>query len=125
METNTEDRLDRHDISLDDIPDETFDQVQESIKVRHYIFQLIDHENGRRSEPLTGTYDTLAEILKEAKDRYQKPEDDDYILLVAVIGNDDEDTLIPGTPLIRVGTFLDTVDPTRITNRENEETQNG
>lgn len=92
---------------LEQIPEQTVEEIRENLRVKNYVFQFIDHQTGQRSEPFLGRYDTLREIIETAKERNQKPADEDYILLVAVIGDNDEDTIIPGTPLISVKSFMD------------------
>ena len=92
--------------TLADVPEEQADEIGEQLKVKNYVFQFIDHETGKRSEPFVGKYDTLKQIINVAQEREQKPTDDDYILLVCVLGDNDEDTIIPGTPLIKVATFM-------------------
>ena len=69
-----------------------------------FLFQFIDHKTGHRSEPFTATWNSMAEILK-VRQEGQKPDNDDYILLVAVL--DEKQTHIPGTPLITVKTYLE------------------
>lgn len=73
-------------------------------KKQKFVIQFIDHESGRRSEPLVGNWSTVKEVLDLRKEG-EKPEDKDYILLVAVL--DGKDTTIPATPLITVKTFMD------------------
>lgn len=67
-----------------------------------FLFQFIDHETGHRSKPFTGTWDAVQEVL-DYREKGEKPDDQDYILLVAIM--DGEDTQIPSTPLITVKTF--------------------
>lgn len=93
--------------NVEDISDEQREKIGEKTKLQKLVFQFIDHETGKRSKPFIGNYNLLKEIVQEAYDNEEKPEPQDYILLVAVIGDEPEDTLIPGTPLISVGTFLD------------------
>lgn len=103
----TELELDIANVDIDSIPEEQREQIAATSKLQKLVFQFIDHETGKRSQPFIGNYNVLKEIVQEAYDNEEKPEPQDYILLVAVIGDDPEDTLIPGTPLISVGTFLD------------------
>ena len=72
----------------------------ESEEVR-FIFQMINHKDGRRSEPFITTWDSLHETLANHP---EEVDEEDYILLVAVLEN--RDTKIPPTPLIKVKTFL-------------------
>jgi len=74
----------------------------DNLESRTMIFQFIDHQTGKRSEPFSGNYDTITKILDMRKDG-EAPLPQDYILLVAVI--DGKDTNIPGTPLITVESF--------------------
>ncbi len=93
--------------NVQDIPEKGRLEIGEKAKQQKLIFQFIDHETGKRSQPFIGNYDVLKEIVQEAYDKDEKPTPQDYILLVAVLGEDPDDTLIPGTPLITVGTLLD------------------
>jgi len=67
-----------------------------------FLFQFINHENGQRSKPFTGTWDDVTEVLAH-RGPDERPTNEDYILLVAVL--DGEQTTIPVTPLITVGHF--------------------
>ena len=78
--------------------------IEDQKKERKFMFQFIDHTDGRRSEPFVGNWETISEIIK-LREGDQLPKNEDYILLVAVL--DDEDTIIPSTPLITIQTFLD------------------
>jgi len=73
------------------------DQVQTK-----FLFQFINHENGQRSKPFTGTWDDVTEVLAH-RGPDERPKNEDYILLVAVFNGDQ--TTIPATPLITVGHF--------------------
>lgn len=79
-------------------------KMDKAEKKQQFVIQFIDHETGRRSEPLVGNWSTVKEVLDLRKEG-EKPEDKDYILLVAVL--DGKDTTIPATPLITVKTFMD------------------
>lgn len=76
--------------------------IEEQKKEKKFVFQFIDHENGKRSEPFVGSWDTVQEVLAARKEG-ERPNEKDYVLLVAVL--DGKDTTIPGTPLITVKTF--------------------
>ena len=95
-----------------DVPNETaFDQVtrdaqEQAREKQQFCFQLIDHETGHRSEPFTGSWEVMREVL-DAREPGAKPHDDDYILLVAVL--DEENTHIPTTPLITVKTYSEVI----------------
>jgi len=71
-------------------------------KEAKFCFQFVDHENGKRSEPFVGNWDSVQKILDRREDG-ERPNNEDYILLVAVL--DGKDTTIPATPLITVETF--------------------
>lgn len=93
--------------NLHTLPEGQRSAIKEKVRERKFVFQFIDHENGKRSEPFIGNYDLLREILQEAAERGERPDQEDYVLLVAVIGESDEDTLIPGTPLVKCKTLLE------------------
>lgn len=73
-----------------------------------FVFQFVDKETGHRSEPFLSDWTELAQILKMREEQEnQKPTDEDYILLVAVM--DKKQTHIPTSPLVTVGTYLQTM----------------
>ena len=78
-----------------------------------FIFQFIDHTNGQRSEPFLSSWTELKEVLELRKEG-DKPTNEDYILLVAVMDN--KQTHVPGTPLITVESYLKTVTTGDVTN---------
>lgn len=67
------------------------------------LFQFIDHENGSRSQAVTGNAGTIMEIIK-AREPGQKPRNEDYIIVLAVLSG--ENTFIPETPIILVDSFI-------------------
>jgi len=70
-----------------------------------FMFQFISCKDGRRSEPFLTSWDGLQNTVKQIKKQEDCDiNDDDLILLVAVI--DGKDTHIPATPLIKVSTFM-------------------
>jgi len=72
---------------------------------QEFIYQLINHENGNRSRPFTGNWDTIAKAFDDNKENIDMK---NYLLLVATIGNGGEQqTEIPQSPLITVQTFMD------------------
>lgn len=77
--------------------------IQAEKQEQKFMFQFVDKESGRRSEPFVSNWDQLAEVLGK-REKGESPKNDDYILLVAVL--DGEDTRIPATPLITVETFM-------------------
>jgi len=98
-----------HDATNDqraaDAKDELLDQVVNEIKFKdRFMIQIINHENGYRSEPFLSDWDGLRKSLKEAEEN-DGPKGKDYILLVAVLR--DEETIIPQAPLITVDTFME------------------
>jgi len=93
--------------------------VEEQKKEKKFLFQLISHLDGKRSEPFTMSWDGLTEALTLWKetDPEKYNEDEvfkDFILLVAVL--DDQDTVIPATPLITIKSYLETVGKEKPTN---------
>lgn len=83
-------------------------EIPEGLKAekeeKKFMFQFVNHEDGKRSEPFVGSWTTIQEILDLRKED-ERPTDQDYILLVAVL--DGQETTIPATPLITVKTFKD------------------
>mgnify|MGYP000620660337 CR=1 FL=1 len=80
---------------------ETHKTIEEHKADQKFCFQIITKADGRRSEAFVCSWDDLAKTL--ASDECPLTEED-YILLAVVI--DGEDTTIPKTPLLAVGTFL-------------------
>ena len=82
-------------------------QIQETVneikKNERFMIQIINHENGYRSEPFLTDWDGLRTALKASEEN--GPTEDDYILLVAVMR--DEETIIPQAPLITIKSFLE------------------
>lgn len=76
--------------------------INEQKAERKFLFQVISHVDGKRSEPFLASWDHLHKTLNENKDHPDYP-GDDYLLLVSVL--DGEDTIIPATPIIRISTF--------------------
>jgi len=76
--------------------------IEEQKLEKKFMFQFVNHEDGTRSEPFVGSWDTVTEILN-ARKTDERPNNEDYILLVAVL--DGKDTKIPATPLITIKTF--------------------
>jgi len=77
--------------------------IEEQKQEKKFMFQFVDHETGRRSEPFVGNWDTVSTTLSHVKEG-DRPTPEDFILLVAVL--DGLDTQIPATPLITVKTFM-------------------
>lgn len=72
-----------------------------------HIFQFISHEDGRRSEPFTGTYRQLADVIRRSQEAQNFPAMEDLVLLVATCTQGDEEQMhIPHTPLVTVETLL-------------------
>lgn len=86
-----------------------------SMAKHDFVFQFIDHSNGYRSEPFLSNWTELGKILDDRAED-QKPTNEDYILLVAVM--DGKQTHIPNSPLITVETYLDKVRPSISTETE-------
>lgn len=84
--------------------------VDQEKKQKKFCFQFINHLDGQRSQPFVSNWDQLRDILRE-REKGALPQDEDFILLVAVLG-DQEETNIPATPLITVKSYLDMFDPT-------------
>mgnify|MGYP000175390596 CR=1 FL=1 len=74
------------------------------MKKQKYVFQLVDHKTGYRSEAFVGTYDELRKTMEENE---EKTNEDDYILLVAVIDPEKDGMTIPKSPLITIKTFIE------------------
>lgn len=75
-----------------------------------FVFQFICKDTGNRSEPFLSNWTELAEVLNMREEKEaQKPTDEDYILLVAVM--DKQQTHIPTSPLLTVKTYLENVNP--------------
>lgn len=95
----------------DHIPDQVADQVKakvaEQMQQQKFVFQLVDHESGQRSEPFITTWDELYDLVNDnlAKSDQAEKRLKDYVLLVCVL--EEQETVIPGTPLITVQSFLD------------------
>ena len=82
-------------------------QARDAIAARsitqRFIFQMVHHSSGERTEPFIATWPELYRTCREATEE-EPLLMEDYILLVQVL--DDENSIIPQTPLIRVETFL-------------------
>lgn len=86
--------------------------IEEEKQQKKFLFQLVSHLDGKRSEPFIQSWDGLTKALvnwrDEEPDQFkEKNVYDDFILLVAVL--DDKETTIPATPLITIKTYLQTV----------------
>ena len=72
------------------------------MKPQKFIFQVIAHKNGERTEPFVATWEECRATIRKAE-----VDEADYLLLVALIDPDKEtDLVIPKTPLISVETLL-------------------
>lgn len=91
--------------------------IAEEKAQRKFLFQFINHENGQRSKPFVSNWEDVRDVLENRKEG-EMPTDKDYLLLVAVL--DEEETTIPATPLITVKTYLDMFTPNL-----DQEQQNG
>jgi len=68
-----------------------------------FMFQMIGHESGNRTEPFIGTWADVARSLAKLEEEKQQ----DYLLLVAILDPEDEQNMvIPKTPLLKIETFL-------------------
>lgn len=84
--------------------------LEEQKNQKKFMFQLISHETGKRSEPFVTNWDGLTQSLVEWKNdpNYTSNHvEKDYILLVAVL--DGKETIIPATPLITIRSYLETI----------------
>lgn len=77
---------------------------------QRFMFQFVEAQTGKRTEPFVTDWDELAGVLRKSKEEQKDdeevfPGDKDYILLVAVL--DGQHTKIPANPLITVKTFLE------------------
>lgn len=93
--------------------------LEEEKQTKKFLFQLVSHLDGKRSEPFIQSWDGLTKALTTWRD--DEPESfkeknvyDDFILLVAVL--DDKETTIPATPLITIKTYLQTVGQEKLDN---------
>lgn len=77
-----------------------------------FIFQFVCGSTGIRSEPFESNWTELQEILDLRTDDNPKPDDEDYILLVAVL--DGKQTHIPSSPLLKVATYESMVSPEKV-----------
>ena len=89
--------------STDNLKAKETKSIEEEKQEHKFMFQFVDHETGKRSEPFVGNWDTVKETLSHVPDG-ERPTPEDFILLVAVL--DGEKTQIPATPLITVKTLL-------------------
>jgi hypothetical protein len=76
--------------------------LEEQKREKKFLFQIISHKDGKRSEPFITSWDDLHKLLNENKESPDYP-GEDYLLLVSVL--DGEDTIIPATPIIKISTF--------------------
>lgn len=74
------------------------------INKQRFIYQFISAETGDRSQPFVGTWDKLYKAIQE-NDEENAVRDEDYILVVATLGDKDQ-IQIPGTPLLTKATFM-------------------
>ena len=73
--------------------------------MQKFVFQLISHETGHRSEAFIGTWDDVAKSIEEN----EQTDSDDFLLVVATVNPEDEnDFAIPQIPLIKISTFAKT-----------------
>lgn len=69
-----------------------------------FMFQIIGHQTGNRSEAFVGSWADVAKSLETL----EKKKHQDYLLLVAVLDPEDEQNIvIPKTPILKIETFLD------------------
>lgn len=68
-----------------------------------FMIQIINHQTGYRSEPFLANWDELREVLTDSE-KEGGPVGKDYILLVAVMRN--EETIIPQAPIITIDSFM-------------------
>lgn len=73
---------------------------------KRFVYQIINAENGNRSKPFEGSWDQIAEVMNKNRESIQMK---DYVLLVAAIDpeSDDKQLVIPQSPLITIGAFLE------------------
>jgi len=76
------------------------------MKKQQFVIQIINAENGNRSKPFAANWDELRESLNKAGEAINSK---DYILLVASIGEGEEQMQIPQSPLITIETFMEMV----------------
>ncbi len=86
-----------------ELKDAAEEQLQLQSNKQEFILQFISKTNGRRSQPFTSNMDDLAKTLKEMEYTEHTIQQNDYILIVALISGDS--TQIPTMPLITVESF--------------------
>lgn len=69
---------------------------------RKFLFQVISHKDGTRSEPFITSFDALHETLNAHRNDADFPAED-FLLLVSIL--EGEETIIPATPIIKISTF--------------------
>jgi len=68
-----------------------------------FVFQIISHETGARSQAFICSWDQMHDLIQQNEER----DNDDLILLVAIVDPDDAEGMsIPKTPLIKIETFV-------------------
>lgn len=87
---------------------QTEKSIDQQKQEKKFLYQFVNHENGQRSEPFVGNWETIQQIL-ELREDGEAPTDEDFILLVAVL--DGEETIIPSTPLITLKTYQAYLNP--------------
>lgn len=87
---------------------QTEKSIDEQKQEKKFLYQFVNHENGQRSEPFVGNWETIKEIL-DLREEGEAPQDEDFILLVAVL--DGAETIIPSTPLITLKTYQQYYNP--------------
>ena len=73
-----------------------------------YVLQLIQAKTGMRSKPFVATHDELVVSLRKHE---QDP--DDYILVVARVGHEDQ-IEIEEVPIFNIGGFLEALDQAKV-----------
>jgi len=77
--------------------------------MQKYLFQFVSHEDGSRSDAYIATWDEVATAIMKNDDT----RNEDYILLVAIIDPDNEqEMVVPRTPLITIKNFITMMNPT-------------
>ena len=85
---------------VQEVEEPTKEMAETLSEGKKFIFQLVSHEDGHRSNPFMAEYSELT--TKLAEDEHLDRED--FLLLVMIL--DGKETIIPGAPLIKISTLI-------------------
>jgi len=89
--------------------EEQINSIEDQKKEQKFVFQIISHLDGRRSEPFVTSWDALYSTFHDNQNEPDFPADD-WLLLVSVL--DGENTTIPATPIIKISSFMNLANTT-------------